>query len=36
MRLHKLMRDKCIDFIRSDKENSPIILEVNHAPHTQV
>ena len=24
-----------VDFIRSDKENSPIILEVNHAPHTQ-
>ena len=24
-----------VDFIRSDKQNSPIILEVNHAPHTQ-
>ena len=24
-----------VDFIRSDKENSPIILEVNSAPHTQ-
>jgi len=24
-----------VDFIRSDKENSPIILEVNSAPHTK-